>query len=51
MKTALQDELKSAKKLSSFAKRSYMIYQEHYLSRNLKPTLSMEEFMQNYRTS
>ncbi len=49
MKTLLQDELKSTKTVSSFAKRSYKIYQEHYLSKNLKPALSMEEFLDNYR--
>jgi len=48
MKTAFQDEQKSTKKVSSFAKRSYMIYQEHYKSRKLKPALSMEEFLENY---
>ena len=51
MKTELQNELKSSKKVSSFAKRSYQIYQEHYRARNLKPALSMEEFLENYRTS
>ena len=48
MKTILQDELKSTKKVSSFAKRSYKIYQEHYLARNLKPALTMDEFMTGY---
>jgi len=48
MKTALHDEPKSTKKVSSFAKRSYMIYQEHYKSRKLKPALSMDEFLENY---
>ena len=51
MKTVLQDDLSSVQKISSFARRSYKIYQEHYLSRNLKPTMTKEEFMQNYRTS
>lgn len=49
MKTVLQDELNSTKKVSSFAKRSYMIYQEHFRSKNLKPALTMDEFMENYR--
>jgi hypothetical protein len=49
MKTEVHDELNPTKKVSSFAKRSYKIYQEHYMSRNLKPALTMEEFMQNYR--
>ncbi|MEL4454878.1 hypothetical protein [Lutimonas vermicola] len=49
MKTQLQDDLDSTKKVSSFAKRSYKIYQEHYLARNLKPALTLDEFMENYR--
>ncbi len=49
MKTQLQDDSKSTKKVSSFAKRSYKIYQEHYLARNLKPALTLDEFMENYR--
>jgi hypothetical protein len=49
MKTILQNELNSTKKVSSFAKRSYRIYQEHFASRNLKPALSMDEFLENYR--
>ena len=49
MKTLLQDDLNTTKKVSSFAKRSYKIYQEHYLARNLKPALSLDEFMDNYR--
>ena len=51
MKTVLQDELSSTKKVSRFAKRSYKIYQEHYKSRNLTPALTLDEFLQNYRTS
>jgi len=51
MKTVLQDELNSTKRVSRFAKRSYKIYQEHYKSRNLTPTMTMDEFMQNYITS
>lgn len=51
MKTVLQDELTSTKRISRFAKRSYKVYQEHYKSRNLTPALTLEEFMQNYRTS
>jgi hypothetical protein len=50
MKIKLHDELKSTKKFSSFAKRSYKVYQEHYMSRNLTPALSMEEFLNNYTT-
>ncbi len=49
MKTVVQDELNPTKKVSSFAKRSYMIYQEHFRSKNLKPALTLDEFMENYR--
>ncbi len=49
MKTELQDDLNSTKKVSSFARRSYKIYLDHYKSRNLTPSLSMDEFLENYR--
>lgn len=49
MKTTLQEDLNSTKKVSSFAKRSYQIYQEHFRSKNLPPALTMDEFMENYR--
>ncbi len=51
MKTVLQDELSSTKRISRFAKRSYKTYQEHYKSRNQTPVLTLDEFMENYRTS
>ena len=51
MKTELHDELNPTKKVSSFARRSYQIYQEHFKSKNLTPALTMEEFMENYTTS
>jgi len=51
MKTELQDESNPTKKVDNFARRSYKIYLEHYKSRNLTPALTLEEFMQNYRTS
>ncbi len=51
MKTELQDEVNSTKKVGSFARRSYKIYLDHYKSRNLKPALSMDEFLENYRTA
>ena len=51
MKKVLQDELNSTTRASRFAKRSYKIYQEHYKSRNLTPTMTMDEFLQNYTTS
>jgi len=51
MKTKLQDEVNSNTRISRFAKRSYKVYQEHYKSRNLTPTMTMDEFLQNYRTS
>ena len=49
MKTELQDDLNSTKKVSSFARRSYKVYLDHYKSRNLTPSLSMDEFLENYR--
>ena len=51
MKTLLQDELSSAKKIGRFAKRNYEIYKEHYKSRNMTPTLTLDDFMKNYSTS
>jgi hypothetical protein len=50
MKTKLQDEIGSTSRISRFAKRSFQVYQEHYKSRNLKPTMTLDEFMKNYRT-
>lgn len=50
MKTKLQNEISSSTRVSRFAKRSFEIYQEHYKSRNLKPTMTIDEFMENYRT-
>ncbi len=49
MKTTLPKDLNSTKKVSSFAKRSYQIYQEHFRSKNLTPALTLDEFMENYR--
>ena len=48
MISELHDEISSTNRTGRFAKRSYKIYLEHFKSRNLKPTLTMEEFMQNY---
>jgi len=48
MKTALQEELNSTKKVGSFARRSYKIYLDHFKSKNLKPALTQDEFLQNY---
>ena len=51
MKTVFQEETKSSRKISGFAKRSYEIYLKHYKSRNMTPTLTLDEFMKNYSTS
>ena len=51
MKTELQDESNPTKKVDNFARRSYKIYLEHYKSRNLTPSLSKDEFLENYTTS
>ena len=48
MKTVTKNESNTVSKVGSFARRSYKIYQEHYRSRNLKPALTMEEFLENY---
>ena len=48
MKEVLPDDFNSTKKVSSFARRSYKIYLEHFKSRNLTPTLTMDEFFENY---
>jgi len=51
MKTKLQDELSPTINTDNFARRSYKVYLDHYKSRNLKPALSMDEFLENYTTS
>jgi hypothetical protein len=48
MEKELHDQSDSVQQASSFARRSYKVYLEHFKSRNLNPTLSMEEFMANY---
>lgn len=50
MNTDLHDKIDSDKRASRFARRSYKIYLEHFKSRDLKPTQTMDEFMQNYTT-
>jgi hypothetical protein len=51
MKTLLNDELISAKKIGRFAKRNYETYKEHYKSRNMIPTLTLDDFLKNYSAS
>ncbi len=51
MKTLLPDELISAKKIGRFAKRNYETYKEHYKSRNMKPILTLDDFLKNYSAS
>ncbi len=51
MNKELHEDTHSAPQIGSFARRSYKIYLEHYKSRNLKPALSMDEFLENYRTA
>lgn len=50
MDSVLQDDVNSNQRISNFARRSYKIYLEHFKSRNLKPTLTQEEFLKNYRS-
>jgi hypothetical protein len=49
MKSDLYDEVNSAERVSRFARRSYETYKKHFRSRNQKPVLSLDEFMENYR--
>ena len=51
MKTTLQDELNSTKRISRFAKRNYEIYLSHYKARNMTPTLTLDDFLKNYSAS
>lgn len=50
MNTKLPDEINSANRISRFARRNYEIYKQHYKSRNLNTVLTLDEFMENYRT-
>jgi hypothetical protein len=51
MKTTLQIEINSAKKISISAKRNYETYKEHYKSRNMTPALTLDDFLKNYNMS
>jgi hypothetical protein len=51
MKTTLQIGLKSTKKISISAKKNYETYKEHYKSRNMTPTLTLDDFLKNYSMS
>ena len=51
MKTKLQDELNTTKRIGRFAKRNYEIYKEHYKSRNMIPILTLDDFLKNYSRS
>ena len=48
MDREVHDQQDTAQNESSFARRSYKVYLEHFKSRNLNPTMTMEEFMANY---
>ncbi len=48
MKIKLQDELNTTKRIGRFARRNYETYKEHYKSRNMIPTLTLDDFMKNY---
>jgi hypothetical protein len=50
MEREVHDHQETAENQSSFARRSYKVYLEHFKSRNLNPTMTMEEFMANYAT-
>jgi len=47
----LHDDVQATSRVRRFAKRNYEIYTEHFKSRNLKPVLTLDEFMKNYTTS
>ncbi len=51
MEKEVHDQSNPAQSPDSFARRSYKIYLEHFKSRNLNPTMTMEEFMANYATN
>ena len=50
MNTDLQDKERSTSRVSRFARRNYETYKKHFLSRNQKPVLTLDEFMENYRS-
>jgi hypothetical protein len=50
MEREVHDQQDTAQNQSSFARRSYKVYLELFRSRNLNPTMTMEEFMANYAT-
>ncbi len=47
----LHDQPDAASKVRRYARRNYEVYKAHFKSRNLKPVLTLEEFMKNYSTS
>ena len=51
MELELHDQSDAASKVRRYARRNYETYKEHFKSRNLKPVLTLEEFMENYSTS
>ena len=51
MKTDIHDEANATSRVRRYARRNYEIYKEHFKSRNLKPVLTLEEFMKNYVSS
>ena len=50
MEREVHDQQDTVQNKSSFARRSYKVYLEHFKSRTLNPTMTMEEFMANYAT-
>ena len=50
MEREVHDHQDTVQNQGSFARRSYKVYLEHFKSRNLNPTMTMEEFMANYVT-
>jgi uncharacterized short protein YbdD (DUF466 family) len=49
MKTESIMDRKKLETITSFARRNYKTYVQHYKSRNLTP-MSLEEFLKNYQT-
>lgn len=52
MHTESKDEtVSSNSRIRRFARRNYEIYKEHFKSRNLKPVMTLDEFMENYASA
>ncbi|MFT6755829.1 MAG: hypothetical protein ACJAV9_001320 [Urechidicola sp.] len=48
MQKILQIDIDTSKEVLVFAKKNYKTYENHFLSRNLKP-IPFDEFLKNYK--